>query len=117
VKFLVDRCAGTTVVAFLRAEGFDTAFVGELPVDPGDVAILEQARLQQRVLVTLDTDFGKLVFKDELAHAGVVRLPDIPPHRRVSLLRHILEHHSVVLKDGAVITADERIIRVRKRVD
>jgi predicted nuclease of predicted toxin-antitoxin system len=39
-----------------------------------EVDILELARLQQRVVVTFDNDFGELVFRHGLPNAGVILL-------------------------------------------
>ena len=44
------------------AKGNDVVESRELGPDPGDPALLEIAASEQRILVTIDTDFGKLVF-------------------------------------------------------
>ena len=37
--------------------------------------------VERRVLVTIDTDFGALVFGANASHRGLIRLPDVPAHR------------------------------------
>ena len=62
MKFLVDRCAGATLAQWLRSKGHDVIEARELGPDPGDEQLLAQAFAEHRVLVTLDKDFGALVF-------------------------------------------------------
>lgn len=90
MRFLVDRCVGTKLCDWLRSLGHDVLDCRELGPDPGDRALLQQAVEQARILVTIDTDFGTLVFKAGEAHSGIVRLPDVPPAGRVELMKQVL---------------------------
>lgn len=90
MKFLIDRCAGRRVAEWLRHVGHDVREALEREPDPGDAALLAWAVAEQRVLVTLDKDFAQLVFVENAAHCGIVRLPDVPPRQRVELLRGVL---------------------------
>jgi predicted nuclease of predicted toxin-antitoxin system len=62
MKFLVDRCAGHRLAEWLRSQGHDVLESRELGQDPGDRELLERAAADGRVLVTIDTDFGELVY-------------------------------------------------------
>ncbi len=57
MKFLIDRCAGSTLADWLRAEGHDVIKSKDWGEDPGDMEILRRAAAEQRVLVTMDKDF------------------------------------------------------------
>jgi predicted nuclease of predicted toxin-antitoxin system len=61
MKFLVDRCAGRRVAVWLRHQGHDVREATEITPDPGDQALLRWAVNEQRILVTIDNDFGLLV--------------------------------------------------------
>ena len=74
MKFLVDRCAGRRLADWLRAEGHDVVETRERGRDP---VVLRWAAVEGRVLVTIDTDFGALVFQHGKAYCGVARLPDV----------------------------------------
>jgi predicted nuclease of predicted toxin-antitoxin system len=79
MKFLVDRCAGATLARWLREKGHDVRESwGTSSPDPGDQELLAEALAEGRVLVTLDKDFGALVFAHGASHCGLVRLPDVP---------------------------------------
>ena len=62
------------------------------------------ARAEGRILVTIDTDFGELVYVREVQHAGLVRLPDVPAARRIALMAEVLERYRSALELQAVVT-------------
>ena len=105
MNFLVDRCADHRLAQWLRAEGHDVVESAERGEDPGDKAILEWAATDLRILITIDKDFGELVFKEGLAHTGLVRLPDVPSKERIELMRSLLEEHPRVCWFSVKMTA------------
>ncbi|MYC72749.1 MAG: hypothetical protein F4X17_18780 [Gemmatimonadetes bacterium] len=112
LRFLIDRCAGHLLAEWLRRQGHDVVESRELGPDPGDRALLEVAASGQRILVTVDTDFGKLVFVWEVPHAGLVRLPDVPTEQRIALMAELLEQHRQALEMQAIITIRGGRIRI-----
>jgi predicted nuclease of predicted toxin-antitoxin system len=82
--------------------------------DPGDRELLEIASEQGRTLITIDTDFGQIVHLDRVAHSGIVRLPDVPSERRITLMEALLREHSQDLDTGAIITIRGERVRVSK---
>ncbi len=114
MNFLVDRCVGHRLAEWLRTKGHDVVEVSGQGPDPGDRVILEQATAAQRILITIDTDFGLLVFAGGMAHAGLVRLPDVPAQRRIEIFAQLLEHHEQDLAVGAVVTVSGGRIRISR---
>jgi predicted nuclease of predicted toxin-antitoxin system len=70
--------------------------------------------MEQRVLISMDKDFGGLVFLLHERHRGLIRLPDVPARARIELVRQILEHHAKDLEDGAIVTVRGSRIRVSR---
>ena len=70
MKFLIDRCAGRRIAEWLSSLGHDVIETRSLGQDPGDRVILEWAAGENRILVTVDTDFGKLVYVNGARHCG-----------------------------------------------
>ena len=103
MKFLVDHCAGRRLAEWLRAEGHDVFDAGE-ESDPGDRTLLERAAAEGRILVTLDRDFGRLVYVGGAVHAGLVRLPDVPVRARHALMAEVLQEHRETLDRQALVT-------------
>lgn len=114
MKFLVDRCAGATLARWLRDQGHDVQEARERGTDPGDEALLAQALAEGRVLVTLDKDFGALVFAKGKPHSGVVRLPDVPAAGRIALFERLLATHQKDLAEGAVLTVRGDRVRISR---
>lgn len=114
MKFLVDRCAGHRLAEWLRERGHDVIESRERGPDPGDPLILRWAADDRRVLVTIDTDFGRIVFAEGARHCGVVRLPDVPASARIALMTQVLERHTGDLEAEAIVTVRGGRIRVSR---
>jgi predicted nuclease of predicted toxin-antitoxin system len=114
VKFLIDRCAGSRLAQWLRAEGHDVDEARHRGTDPGDETLLGWATSEGRVLVTIDTDFGTLLRLRGQAHAGLIRLPDVPPSTRIALMEEILQRHGAEDLTRLVITVKGSRIRVSR---
>ena len=112
MRFLVDRCAGRRLAEWLRDQGHDVVEARELGADPGDRALLERAAADGRILITIDTDFGELVYVRRVPHAGLVRLPDVPVERRIALIAEVLERHRQALEIQAIVTIRDGRIRI-----
>ena len=115
MKFLVDRCAGRRLAEWLRLQAHDVLETRTLGPDPGDEALLTIAAKEIRILVTIDSDFGRLIFIEELPHVGLVRLPDVPASERIALMTQVLAQHQADLEAGAIITVKGNRIRVNRR--
>lgn len=112
MRFLVDRCAGRRLSEWLCGQGHDVVEARTLGPDPGDLALLEMAEHDRRILVTLDNDFGTLVYKAGISHAGLVRLPDVPAEERIRLMSIVLSRHGSELEARAVVTVRGTRIRI-----
>lgn len=65
MKLLVDVSAGQAIVEALRTLGHDVVSVRDRDPRMADVDILTWAVAEERLVVTMDKDFGELVY-----HAG-----------------------------------------------
>jgi predicted nuclease of predicted toxin-antitoxin system len=114
MRFLIDRCAGIQIANWLRAVGHDVVEAREIGTDPGDSALLELAAKESRILITIDTDFGQLVFLEGQSHAGLVRLPDVPARERLEIIKELLERFADELESHAIITVRGGKVRISK---
>jgi predicted nuclease of predicted toxin-antitoxin system len=114
MKFLVDRCAGRKLADWLKSKGHDVVHVAELGTDPGDAALLQEAVKDGRIVVSIDADFGTLVFRDAASHRGLVRLPDVPPAQRIAIMEQLFEKHSADLEAGAIVTVRGSRVRITR---
>jgi predicted nuclease of predicted toxin-antitoxin system len=74
--------------------------------------VLKRAATESRILVTIDTDFGELVFHKGYSHCGLVRLPNVPARKRITLMDTVLSRYGNHLEAGAVVTVRGDRIRV-----
>lgn len=114
-KLLLDSCVALAVVQRLRAEGHDVVSVLDRGADPGDAAILDIAVAEGRALVTIDTDFGMLVFRDAAKHAGVLRLRAMPSAELAARASELVNAYGDDLEAAAFVTDDGDSVRVTKR--
>src|SRR5438552_8604809 len=112
MRFLIDRCAGTLLADWLRTQGHDVIESRERGPDPGDSILLEWAVQESRILITIDTDFGQLVFLEGQSHSGLIRLPDVPSNERLEILKELLERFRNELEAHAIITVRGAKIRI-----
>jgi predicted nuclease of predicted toxin-antitoxin system len=115
MKFLIDRCAGHRLAKWLLDRGHDVLESASLGEDPGDLALLNLAVHENRIVITIDTDFGKLVHMNENMHCGIVRLPDVPSFQRIELMDQLLSRHEKELSHGDMITIRGNKIRISSR--
>lgn len=93
--------------------GHDVVWTGSWPRDPGDEEILARAFAEERVLVTLDKDFGELAILRNLRHFGILRLVGFRAEKQAEVCAAVLSSHGVELLAGALITAERGRLRVR----
>lgn len=113
MKVLLDSCVSSILRPPLQAAGYDVAWIGDWPQDPGDHEILAFAYREQYVVVTLDKDFGTLAIRDGQRHAGIIRLVNLSLHDQAAVCKQILDKHGEILLAGAIMTADQRRLRIR----
>lgn len=113
MKVLLDTCVWGGAVKDLRSAGHDIVWAGAWEEDPGDEEILARAHSEQRVLVTLDKDFGELAIVHRIPHSGIIRLVDFPAREQGWVCLKLLARYEEELLSGAIITADSRRVRIR----
>jgi predicted nuclease of predicted toxin-antitoxin system len=80
-----------------------------------DEEIIEKARAEGRVILTHDLDFGRIIAVSRASVPSVVtfRLNDMRPAQVNRYLAEVLAHFAEQLKAGALVSVNERGIRVR----
>ena|SRR5947209_1630694 len=113
MKLLLDTCVWGGAKADLLAAGHAVLWTGDLAQDPGDEDILAQAHREERVLVTLDKDFGELAIRRSLPHRGIVRLVNFAALRQGAVCHQVLVQYGDELTRGAIITVEAGRVRIR----
>jgi predicted nuclease of predicted toxin-antitoxin system len=97
----------------LRSAGHDVVWIGDWSEDPDDEAILATAHSEQRILVTIDKDFGDWAVHRGMPHHGIVRIVNFSARRHAEVCSAALAAHGDDLCAGALVTAEPGRMRVR----
>jgi predicted nuclease of predicted toxin-antitoxin system len=117
MKLLLDTCVWGGACKDLRASGHDVVWAGEWPDDPGDDEILHRALQENRVLVTLDKDFGELAIVHRTPHSGIIRLVNLGARHQARACMQVIDLHEENLMAGAIITVEPTRLRIRLASD
>lgn len=102
--------------AVLRALGHEAVHLHEEGLDKlPDPEILDKARREKSVLLTHDLDFPDLMAASGAALPSVVvfRLRNMRPENVEQHLVKALEQSGTALERGAIVSVNERVIRIR----
>ena len=95
LRFLVDVNVGVATAMALRNGGHDVLFVGDLDWRMPDPELLSLAKRERRIMLTMDTDFGEMIYGSKLRHAGVLllRIHGASRLEKVQVVKEIIERY------------------------
>jgi len=116
MKFLLDMGLARSTAVFLRNQGYDAVHLREeglqrLP----DEEIIAKARLEGRIVLTHDLDFGRIIAlsRSQLPRVIIFRLDNMQPIQVNHYLTDVLTRFTTELQAGALVSVSEHAIRVR----
>ncbi len=100
LKFLIDVGVGKKVENWLAENGYDIKCMRDINPKAHDSEILHLAVTEDRMVITMDKDFGELVYNSGKLHSGVLilRLEDADGNQKVKVMKKILSEHSERLR-------------------
>jgi predicted nuclease of predicted toxin-antitoxin system len=100
LKIVADESVDKQIVEKLRLKGHDVVYVAELNPGTDDEVVLSYAEKATALLLTADKDFGVLVFRQRLAHSGVllIRLAGLDADRKAELVVTTFDEHAEELR-------------------
>ena len=116
-RILLDQGLSPHAATILRRQGFDAVHVAEIGMHRAeDAEILQLARNDTRVCVTLDHDFHAHLAATGHGRPSVVllRVQGLDAIGQAELIRSICRQCEAALSEGAAISADGESIRVRR---
>lgn len=117
MKSLADMGISARTVAHLHERGHDSVHLRDEHMQrSGDAAVSHTAFREGRLLLTCDLDFGDLMAASKGVLPGVVifRLHDRRPDHVNTHLDNVIVRHATDLAIGAIISVNEKRIRVRR---
>ena len=117
MKLLLDQGLPLSAATLLHDVGIDTVHVGEIELSAAeDAEIIQRAREEGRVIVTLDADFHTLLALDEAVSPSVIRIRIERLRAQVltELLLRVISECEEELQQGAALTVEPSRIRIRR---
>ena len=116
ISILLDQGLPRSAASVLRDEGWDVLHTGDIGLSRStDRQILEYARREERVIITLDSDFHTILALTNASTPSVIRIrleglrgPDL-----ALLIKRIWPEIELQVKKGAMVTVTESGIRIK----
>ena len=115
MRLLADENIGLEVVMSLRKDGHDVKSAIEKLAGATDRKILTTSRKENRIIITSDTDFGELVYNQQLPHVGIIllRLTDQRNRNKILVLKNVFKTHGIEMKYKFIVITEAKI-RIRE---
>jgi len=113
---LLDQGLPRTTAVFLRRSGIESIHVGEMGLaEADDATILDRARHEDAIVVTLDADFHARLALTGAEGPSVIRIriEGLRAEQLAELLVKVLDQSKDDLDHGALVTVTETGVRVR----
>ncbi len=111
LRFLFDVGVGKLAEETIANDGHDVLAVRDLDPAMTDLDILRLAAQQGRIVVTMDTDFGELVFRADEPCYGVLllRTDDAPSTEKTRVAISVVREHGDALAGSFAVFARGRL--------
>lgn len=117
MKFLIDNALSSQIAIGLVQTGYDAIHVRDLNMGTSpDIDIFNIAIVQQRTIISADTDFGTLLALRSERFPSVIlfrRGISHVPQTQLSILLLNLPNIAALLEQGSIIIFDKNRIRTR----
>jgi len=118
LRFLIDNALSPLLAERLTAAGHEAAHVRDYGLQAAsDEEIVERARVENRIVVSADTDFATLLALRQMQQPSFLlfrRGTERRPEQQVALLLANLPALEQDLAEGAVVVLEPGRMRVRK---
>ncbi len=115
MKLLLDQGLPLSAATLLRNESMEAIHVGEIGMSEAeDAEIIQRARDENLIVVTLDADFHTLLALDTAVTPSIIRIERLRAQELTTLLLKVIIECKDDLDQGAAITVEPRRIRTRR---
>ena len=111
MKFVIDVGVGRSVEVQLATDGHEVFPVRDRDPHMPDQDILHWAASEQAIVVTMDKDFGDLIWKEHLPHAGVIllRMEEATGPEKADAMHRIVQEFGSELPQRFTVFKNDRL--------
>ncbi len=117
MKFLIDMPLSPLLADWLRAKGHDATHAIHLAMDRApDSEILERAQTDQRVVITADSDYPRLLAITRAEGPGIIlfRGGNYSDQEALERISHVLETILPEILNHSIVVIEKQRIRRRR---
>ncbi len=112
--FIVDAGVGKIIEEWLKKEFYKVIVIRDINPEMEDLHIIEIAIKEDAFIISMDKDFGELVFKNKLNHKGILllRLEDAVAEEKLAAIQNIIPQYIDEIKDKFAVYQNGKL-RIR----
>lgn len=114
-SFIVDVGVGKAIENWLFNENYKVISIRDLNPEMQDEVIIELAVKEDAIIITMDKDFGELIYKENKTHKGILllRLEDAVAEEKLAVLQNIFPIRLNNIKNNFAVFQNG-ILRIRQ---
>ncbi len=114
-KFVIDVGVGRIIETWLVEQKISVFAIRSLNPEMADTEIIELANREDAIIISMDKDFGELIFKNKIQHKGVLllRLEDAVAEEKLAVIQNIFPEHLSDIKNKFAVYQNGKL-RIRE---
>jgi len=116
MRFVVDECTGPQVADWLKSRGHFVISVYNDHRGMKDEDVIKLATNNDCILISNDKDFGEKIFKQKIAHKGVIflRLKDERTENKIIVISQLIDKYGDSLRVYFIVATEDKVRLVAK---